>query len=426
MANDNNKEPEILERATSAETRRTRVRLSDLTFDTDRYCHRAEEALKEENLEDLLKSLTLEGLQVPVEYFSAPGGRKVVTKGHRRVTACRILAARNTPGFTEDMEVEAIEVLGATPQDLLVRSVADNEVRLNLDRVGRIKVAKKLYDAGVQLERAARALGVSPKTYERDLLIAQHGWMFQHVMDDSIAPTPAYVLLAKAVEVERARELKEDLDAWVAGQKQKIRERERRLKAQQNKELRPADRMVKKYLTNHLVAHWLELLSKRRRFDEDAQWNFAAGIEEETDRLRISSLSLDLTKASSDQLGLVASKLSRLTKQLRPYLQKRHEEEKRRAQGDVVANSPFDLDFLREMGLDDLANQMEARLRVLAEADGEEDPGHAEPEPRAERDLTDGISLPDGGPGASNGKASDAAGEAADAAGGNEASEDGK
>jgi ParB-like chromosome segregation protein Spo0J len=293
MAKDSKKkEPEILKRATSAESRRTRVRLSELKLDTERYCHRHPDALLEKNLEDLLNSLTLEGLQVPVEYFQAPEGRKVVTKGHRRVTACRILAGRNTPGFTEDMEIEAIEVVGATPQDLLIRSVADNQVRLNLDRVGRIRVAKKLYDAGVQVERAARALVVSPKTYERDLLIAQHGWMFQHVIDNSIAPTPAYDLLNKATEVGRLRELKEDLDAWIAGEKAKIRDRERRLKAQQNKELRPADKMVKKYLPNHLVAHWLELLGKKRRFDEDAQWNFAAGIEEDTDRLRISSLAL--------------------------------------------------------------------------------------------------------------------------------------
>ena len=259
------KSPRILERATSAETRRTNVRLSDLKKDTDRYFHRPSAALEEKDLDSLLKSLTLEGLQVPVEFFRDGVGTAYLTKGHRRVAACRILAGRNTPGFTEDMEVEAIEVLGATPQDLLVRSVADNEVRLNLDRVGRIRVAKKLHDAGVEVERAARALAVSIKTYERDLLIAEHGWMFQHVIDDSIAPTPAYVLLAKAKEVQRLPELKEDLDAWVAREKQKIRERGRRLKAQQNKDLRPGDKMVKKFLTNHLVAHWLELLAKKQQ-----------------------------------------------------------------------------------------------------------------------------------------------------------------
>ena len=130
MKPDKNK-PEILERATAAETKRTHVRLDELAFDTERYCHRESESLKEENLTSLLNSLTLEGLQVPVEYFEdVATKKKVLTKGHRRVSALRILANKNTPGFAEDMEVEAIQVLKATPQDLLVRSVADNEVRL--------------------------------------------------------------------------------------------------------------------------------------------------------------------------------------------------------------------------------------------------------------------------------------------------------
>jgi hypothetical protein len=89
----------------------------------------------------------------------------------------------------------------------------------------------------------------------------------------------------------------------------------------------------------------------------------------------------------------VASKLSRLAQQLRPYVQKRHEEE-RRARGDGAADSPYDLDYLRELGLDEVAEDLEGRLRALAETDGEEDPGHEEPETRAERDLTTDIDLP--------------------------------
>ncbi len=75
MANDDKKkDPEILERATAAETRRTRVRLDAIEFDLDRYCHRDREALKEENLASLLQSLALEGLQVPVEFYTDPQG----------------------------------------------------------------------------------------------------------------------------------------------------------------------------------------------------------------------------------------------------------------------------------------------------------------------------------------------------------------
>jgi ParB-like chromosome segregation protein Spo0J len=388
-----NKKP--LERATEAETSRAKVTLRDLAFDTDRYYHRETEDLGEKRLEGLLKSLTLEGLLVPVEFSADQKGRKVVINGHRRVAACRILAARNVPGFNDSMELEALEVRNATPQDLLVRSVADNEVRLSLDRVGRIRVARKLHDAGVQVDRAAFALGVSVKTYERDLLIAQHPWMYQHVIDDSINPTPAQALLAKARDAGRLRELKEDLDAWVAREKQNIRERERISKLKHNKELRPADRMVKKLLPAHLVTHWLELLGKNRRFDEDAQWTFAAAIEDKKDLLHISSVTLNLRQVPLDRLAQVASKLSLLTKQLRPVIQQRHQEERNVAVRGASA-SPYDLDYLREMGLDDVAKDLEGRLTSGAEEDGVEDGGRDVPESRPERDLTEDIGLPGG------------------------------
>ncbi len=290
------------------------------------------------------------------------------------------------------MELDALEVLNATPQDLLVRSVADNEVRLNLDRNGRIRVAKKLHDAGVQVERHRPPLGVSVKTYERDLLIAPRlDVPARHRRQRRPHPglrAPGQGRGGGSPPGTQGEPRRLDRP----GKAQDPREGEA-LKAQQNKELRPADRLVRHCLSNHLVAHWLDLLGKKRRFDEDAHWNFAAGIEEETDRLRISSVSLDLAKAPLDQLALVASKLSRLTKQLRPYIQKRHDEE-RRARGDGAADSPYDLDYLRELGLDDFAQNLEERLREESAADGEEDPDRDRTEERTERDAASDVQLP--------------------------------
>ena len=59
----------------------------------DVFCHRGPDALKEENVADLYDSLIMEGLQVPVEYTTDPDDRKVVTKGHRRLSALRALGA---------------------------------------------------------------------------------------------------------------------------------------------------------------------------------------------------------------------------------------------------------------------------------------------------------------------------------------------
>ncbi len=383
-------QPEVVERQTAATTKRTQVRLDEIVVQKDRYCHREDDALTEANLKPLMDSLVSEGLQVPIEICTDSKGQKVLIKGHRRVKSCQILEGKKMPGFTPDMELEALEVVDATAEDLLVRSIADNELRLNLDRKSRIKAAKKLHDGNVPVPRAARSLGVNVKTYERDLLIAEHGWMFQHVIDDSIAPTHAIILLTKAKGLSRLVELKEDLDAWIAAQKRKIREKEKKAKAASGKELRPQEKMVKGYLADHLVEHWVVLLGEGKRFDEDAEWDFAAGIETEKGLLSIKGVRLDLSKAPIRHLARVASKLSQMSKQLKPIITKRVELDKGEVSKEDV---PFDGDYLRDMGLEDLANEMEAQLGTSGE-DGEEDPSLVETEERTDKDLTDDISVP--------------------------------
>jgi ParB-like chromosome segregation protein Spo0J len=384
---------EILCRATNATTRRTKVRLDELKFDLARYCHRDEEALKEENLAPLMQSLILEGQLVPIEFFTNAEGEKELLGGHRRVTALRTLADKNVPRFTRDMEVEANEVLDATPQDLLVLSIADNAVRQDLGRDERIRVSKKLHDAGVQVERAARAMGVSVKTYERDLLIARHGWMFQHVIDKSIEPSNAIELLTEAEKAGRVNELKEDLGSWVAKQKETIRQKEKLRKAKEGKELRPAEKEVKRLMPKHLVAHWLELLRSKKRLDEDAEQTYAAGIDSESEQLHISAVTLHLARAPLGVLAEVASKLSQLSKQLAPYLKKRHEQEKGGKTSQEAA-AAYDYDYLQNLGLDDVAKELEERAQQAQQPDGEADPGRDQQPARPEQDLSAEVQLP--------------------------------
>jgi hypothetical protein len=293
------------------------------------------------------------------------------------------------------MEIEVVEVIGATPKDLLIRSVADNEVRKNLTRVERIRVTKKLYDNKVPVDRATKAMGVSEKTYNRDLMIAQNPWMFQHVIDNSIQPSAASSLLDEATKVKRVNELKEDIDAWIADKKRLIREKERLKKAQSNKELRPAEKEVKKYMPNYLVAHWITLLRKKRRFDEDAHWNFDASIEKDKGQLKISSVTLDLAKAPLDKLAKVAGKLSQISKQLAPYVQKRHKMEQQ-ADNVKLEEAPYDFQYLRDLGLDDEADKLEAqyKMSVVDEPDGVDDMIHGGVEEREEEDLASDIQLP--------------------------------
>jgi len=383
---------EPLSRATSATTEHRQIPLDQIKIDKDLFCHRNPEALLPEKLETMMDSLILENIQVPVEVFKNEKGNYTLIKGHRRVSACRLLADKNEPGFTRDMLIPALELMSSSPADRLIRSISDNEVRLNLDRVSRIRVAKKLYDAGISVDRAARAMGMSTKNYGRDLLIAQNGWMFQHVIDDSIDPTHAYDLLVGAQKAERVTEMREDLDAWIAQKKAIIREKEKIRKASGGKELSAADKRVKKFLPKHLVTHWQDLLKQKKRFDDDAHWNFAASIESETEQLRISSVSLDLAKAPLDRIAKVASKLSLLSKQMEPYLIKAIAKASG-AETTPTAESSYDLEYLRKVGLKDYAEKLAAQTQTESQPDGEDSP-QEEPSTRQEQNLTQEIALP--------------------------------
>src|SRR5512135_2370339 len=122
---------------TPAEQRPTRIRLDEIDRGDLRFYYRDRKFLQEEHLEDLLKSLRREGMQVPIEFFR-DGDRKVLVKGFRRVAARGILARKGVPGFGEDQKLDAIEVLETDPRELLVRRSLDNSVRQSLDQVDRI------------------------------------------------------------------------------------------------------------------------------------------------------------------------------------------------------------------------------------------------------------------------------------------------
>jgi hypothetical protein len=111
--------PAVAKRETQAETRPTKVRLCDFVLQPERYSHRSKEQFKKERLQALMDSLVSEGQQVPIEFFRDKDGRPVVLKGHRRVYGERYLADDHVPHFTHDMEVDALEVVNATPEDRL-------------------------------------------------------------------------------------------------------------------------------------------------------------------------------------------------------------------------------------------------------------------------------------------------------------------
>lgn len=390
MAEDT-KPTELLERAMAATSRRCTVPLNEFSMLPERYCHRPEEELSPEKLELFLDSLVLEGgVRVPVVFFTDAQKNKVLISGHRRIQGCKILVERNEPHFTAEMSIEAIEMLGASPLDLLVHSVSDNENRQNLSPVSRLQTVKKLHDAGVEVKRAARALGVSDSTYSRDLKLVKQAWLYQHVQDHCITTNHATKLLNEAEKVNRVKELREDLDAWIAEKKKENKEKERRLKAEGSKEQKPAE--VKNQI-KELVEHWVSLIKEKRPFDGEAEWDFVASISEDG-KLQIGSLNLKLSEAKAENVMKVLAKMSQLTKRLTPIAQERLQIERQREQV-KTPTAPYDFELLRQID-PDMAKKMEEkyRLKLQKAPDGEEDVGSSKVEERTETDLASTIELP--------------------------------
>src|SRR5262245_31370917 len=103
----------------TATTRHVKVKISDLTFDVDRFCHRDSEALSEDNVKALRASIESEGLLDPIEIVRTADGKALIIDGNRRGTCLKQLAEKNRPGFKPDTEIEVIEVLNASAADLL-------------------------------------------------------------------------------------------------------------------------------------------------------------------------------------------------------------------------------------------------------------------------------------------------------------------
>jgi hypothetical protein len=243
----------------SPKVRPVMVRLDQLILIPERFCHRDPQELTDPaRLRPLADAIFARGgIQVPIEFFIDGQGQKVVDAGHRRTAASRLLAQENKPGYTLDMEVPAIEVVGASQQELLLRSVSDNCNRLTLTQTDRIRAAKTLADNGIKKEDAATAFGVSVTQLRRDLIIAEHPWMFDLVIKNAITPSSASRLLEVAVAENQIGQLQADFTAWVAETEKKIEV------AKRAKKLTVAQQLVRTYVTSALLDHWVAQMKRK-------------------------------------------------------------------------------------------------------------------------------------------------------------------
>ncbi len=358
---------------------------SDEKTPLDEHCHRPKEKLTQPYLEQVIESLRQEKQLEPIQVYKDDRGKWQVLTGHRRLAAMFLLAKQGAAGFSLSMAVQALEVIGASPQDRLVRSVADNEVREKLDQKDRLLVVQKFAKAAVPKERAAAALAIGVKSYERDLRVATEQRMLDHVLKDHLAPGDASTLIQAAHKAHRAKDFYDHFDQWVQRTEKEIAELDRLSKAETDKGLRPADLLVKNHLNQPVFDGWLESLERGTAFTDKAEFNFEATLDKKSGKLRVGRLNVDTAEATPLELVKIGSKLSQLGKRVLAAAQRKIQLEKEAPLGAQAAlekdPSPFDTDVLKDFGLEGVAEQLEKEVRAESKAADEAKPESAQKEP---------------------------------------------
>jgi ParB-like chromosome segregation protein Spo0J len=293
----------------AATTRPTTVPLNEFVLKPELYCHRDPAELTDrERLKPLMDSIRTHGLLSPVEFYRGPDGKPIPDEGHRRISGLRFLVEDGVPGFTATMPIPSVEVIGATPQQLLVRSVAENVFRQALNMVERIRAAKTLKDNGVALDDIAAALGVGPKQIVKDIRIANAPWMLSHIEKDDIGHTAAADLLEAALAVDRAGDVQTHLAGWVAARRKEVGD----------------GKKLKALLTKALSDRWIDLLKAKQPLDDTVERPdaFQAEIDADANIVTVAG-TLNLMNASLDELERAKAGLVAAERVVDKYLQTR-------------------------------------------------------------------------------------------------------
>jgi len=311
-----------------------RVRLSQIATDSERdYCHRLGDSLKANNLADLADSLVAEGQQTPLTVYDS--GRRdgdavvyILVGGFRRFHALHNAIAGNldVTRIHVNMEIDVTEVVRGEDQtdaefaqDLLVRSVTENEQRKHFTTEEKLEIVKRYKTFGISEPRAASSLLMSETQYRRFVSVSKHDWLHKYVITNCIGMSSAAELIQAADKKHRVREFKEDFDAWVAQQRTRI-EQERQTLAKVGKKLSTSAAQIKNRLSSKLTQHWLRCIENGHRFNNQVGLRFGIHVDSDKGMIFMPSTQLKVNELCASDFEIMIGELEDTVRKFIPML----------------------------------------------------------------------------------------------------------
>ena len=285
------------------------IKLNQIEVDTDAYCHRVEEKLKPEKLEELSQSLAQEGQQTPLVVIkSQTSNMFLLIAGHRRFYGFEQGIKDGLPDFADDMDV-AVTIMeqgkGQSEkdfrQDVNVRSISDNSNREAFDDFEKLKNARKLIGWKVQKQRAMSALGVKESQYSRYRYIVETSWLYDAVINGKIKTTSAARLVEVARQCDDAKDRSEvknpnvkrmglfekGFNDWVTEAQEQLEADNQWRAANNKKPLEGRQAYLSRYFSVGLLLHWEKNLAEGISFDQSKPGGFKFLVKIDTKKLTL-------------------------------------------------------------------------------------------------------------------------------------------
>lgn len=329
----------------------------------DEFAHRFQDKYKSENLEDLLASIKERGVLEPPVVASKKDGVYEIIGGHRRVSALHILADRNVPDFTSDMDVACFLIRNASKRELLVRSIIGNELARKLDIKERLLAVKKANEAGASKKELATMCGISEKSIERDLKIVCNPRILKHVIDDNLPPTSAASIVEIAEAKGRLDEFIDYFDKVVVDRKKSIIDEDMRVKKERGKGLKPNQMLVMNSIGKPAICGWADALAKGQPLTMQTDPWVVANFDRKSAIATI-NVKVDARNDPKEFLARVAGQVSQVAKQLALFAKTRKHLEP--SHGSLASIQPesscLDRELLQAFDLDDMVVGIEEKM----------------------------------------------------------------